>query len=230
MNPRGVFEKKKGSNVWWVNYYENGRQHREKVGRKSTAIALYQKRKTEILEGKFFPQTRQGRISFEELAADALEYSRQHHVARGYKEDLLQVKTLLHWFKGYPAGSITPQQIEAKLAELADAGRSPATLNRYRSRLSLIYSVAIRNGKQSKNPLKNVKRRKENNERVRFLEEAEGRALRAIIRERYPNREAEFDLALNTGMRRGEQFQLRWQDVDLERGVITIPRSKNGEV
>lgn len=41
---------------------------------------------------------------------------------------------------------------------------------------------------------------------------------------------AEFDLALHTGMRRGEQFGLRWQDVDFKRGIITIPRSKHGEV
>jgi integrase len=30
-------------------------------------------------------------------------------------------------------------------------------------------------------------------------------------------------------MRRGEQYRLRWQDVDLERGIITIPLSKHGE-
>jgi integrase len=30
-------------------------------------------------------------------------------------------------------------------------------------------------------------------------------------------------------MRRGEQYGLRWQDVDLQRGIITIPRSKHGE-
>ena len=30
-------------------------------------------------------------------------------------------------------------------------------------------------------------------------------------------------------MRRGEQYRLRWQDVELKREVITIPRSKHGE-
>ena len=46
-NPRGVFERPPGSGVWWVNYYVRGQQHREKVGRKSDAIALYQKRKAD---------------------------------------------------------------------------------------------------------------------------------------------------------------------------------------
>jgi integrase len=36
------------------------------------------------------------------------------------------------------------------------------------------------------------------------------------------------DLALNTGLRRGEQYGLRWQEVSLARRTLTIPRSKNG--
>ncbi len=46
-----------------------------------------------------------------------------------------------------------------------------------------------------------------------------------------PEHEAEFDLALHTGMRRGEQYLLRWQDIDFNTGtgIITIRRSKNGE-
>ena len=36
-------------------------------------------------------------------------------------------------------------------------------------------------------------------------------------------------VALHTGMRRGEQYRLRWQDINFQLGIITIPRSKNGE-
>lgn len=39
----------------------------------------------------------------------------------------------------------------------------------------------------------------------------------------------ELDLALNTGLRQGEQYGLTWNDVDLERRILTVPRSKNGE-
>jgi integrase len=120
------------------------------------------------------------------------------------------METILTWFPDRSAEQITPQDIERKLATLADSGLKPATLNRYRTLLSLIYSLAIRNGKLAINPVRNVKPRKENNERVRFLDEPEELAVRAKIRELYPEREPEFDLALHTGMRRGEQYQLRW--------------------
>lgn len=39
--------------------------------------------------------------------------------------------------------------------------------------------------------------------------------------ELHAEHEAEFDLALHTGMSRGEQYRLRWQDIDLKRGIIT---------
>ena len=42
---RGVYEKPEGSGIWWIHYYAAGRRHREKVGRKSDAMKLYQARK-----------------------------------------------------------------------------------------------------------------------------------------------------------------------------------------
>jgi integrase len=137
---------------------------------------------------------------------------------------------LLRWFRNHCASDLNPQDIERRLNELAAEGRTPATVNRYRTLLSLTFSLAVRNGKLVSNPVRLVRRRKENNERVRFLDDEEEVKLRAKIQESHPEHEAEFDLALHTGMRRGEQYGLRWQDVDFKRGIITIPRSKHGEV
>jgi len=78
------------------------------------------------------------------------------------------------------------------------------------------------------NPARMVRQRKENNSRVRFLSPEEEVKLRAKIRELCPGREAEFDLALHTGMRQGEQYRLEWADVDLLVGSITVTRTKQG--
>lgn len=41
---------------------------------------------------------------------------------------------------------------------------------------------------------------------------------------------ADLDIALNTGMRQGEQYGLGWTDVDLVARRITLRRTKNGSV
>jgi len=231
MRQRGLFEKIPGSGIWWVRYADaTSRIRREKAGTKSTAQLLYRKRKTEALQGKKLPERlRRPAVSFVEIAKDTLEYSRATKVPDAYRIDCWHMETLLGWFRERTAAEITPQEIERKLAELAEEGRKPATVNRYRALFSLIYSLANRNRRVAVNPVRQVKRRTENNERVRFLDEQEEKAIRNKIRELYPDRESEFDLALHTGMRRGEQYRLRWQDVDLKRNLITVLRSKHGE-
>jgi integrase len=171
---------------------------------------------------------RRPRVSFAEIAQDALGYSKAHKVHEAYRIDRWHMVTLLTWFRERVAEEVTPLEIERKLSKLAEDGRKPATVNRYRTLVSLVFSLAVRNGKLASNPVRQVKRRKENNERVRFLEPEEETKLRGKIREFHPQHEVEFDVALHTGMRRGEQYRLRWQDVDLRRGIITIPLSKHG--
>ena len=68
----------------------------------------------------------------------------------------------------------------------------------------------------------------ENNERVRFLEAEEEQALQKEIQAQWPEREPEFDLALQTGTRWTEQYGLRWAHVDLKRNLLTIPLAKSG--
>jgi len=78
MKQRGIFEKHPGSGVYWIRYADRtGRIRREKAGTKSAAITLYRKRQTEVLEGRKLPKNlRLANVSFEEVARDALEYSR----------------------------------------------------------------------------------------------------------------------------------------------------------
>lgn len=49
------------------------------------------------------------------------------------------MKRLKAWFGEQPAESITPHDIERKLSELAEEELAPATLNRYRALLSLVF-------------------------------------------------------------------------------------------
>src|SRR5665213_1832931 len=146
---KGIFERPDGSGIWWINYYIEGRRFREKVGRRSDAVTLYQRRKTDARMGIKMPEVRARRaVLFEEIAADALAYSKEHKAS--YPGDRSTVGKLLPVFGKVPLEDITPQTIKAYLDTRDDLTKT--TINRYRGTISMIFQEAIRNGKAKANP------------------------------------------------------------------------------
>jgi integrase len=225
--PRGVFERPPGSGTYWIRYADaNRRERKEKAGRLKFAIDLYRKRKTEALEGRKIPQANRRDLRFDELAADYLEFSRVRHTPQTYEKNIQRMAKLLKEFRGRSAEQIGAQELTRFLGK---DDWAPATRNRYRALGSALYSLGIRHDKLELNPWRKVRLWRENNSRVRFLEPREEKKLRASVRIHAPANEPEFDLALNTGLRRGEQWKLRWTDVDWTRKILTVTNSKNGE-
>jgi integrase len=142
-------------------------------------------------------------------------------------------------FGDRPATSIRPYEIADWLDSL---GRAPATVNRYKVTLSSIYRYGKQRDKVQVNPAREVAQQKLNNGIVRYLKPDEEKRLRAVLqkavdacgpqneqrRKRLQHRIYELDVALGTGMRKGEQYGLRWSDIDFERRVITLRDTKNG--
>jgi integrase len=221
---RGVWERDAGSGVWWIRYRVHGVLKREKVGRKSDAIALYQRRKSEIRAGVKLPDNfRSASVPFRALADEILRFSQKHHRDRRTVESRL--KKIVSAFGDRPADQIRPADIDEWLAKNT---KTPATANRYRALFSLIFREAIRNGRAGKNPARLVRMRLEGNGRIRYLTDAEERVLRQVIAERYPHRMPDFLIALGTGMRLSEQFGLTWDQIDLVRREINLDQTKNG--
>jgi site-specific recombinase XerD len=242
---RGVYEKVSGSGIWWIHYYDaEGRRRREKVGSKSNALKLYHKRKTEVLQGIKLPENFRARaVKFGEIAEAALEYSRTEKT--NSRQDEYRMAPIVERFGNCPAESILPEQMEHWLdAQTVDRGWAPATRNRYIALLKLVYRLAERNRKIKTNPARLLRMRKENNARIRYLNQYsptetkidylrgcgdEESRLRAVIEKDYPDHLPEFVVALHTGMRPSEQYGLTWDRVNLPQQHITIPRSKNGK-
>ena len=224
---RGVFEKVPGTKVWWICFFDaDGRKRREKVGRKGAAIDLYRKRKTEAMEGKKLPdRLRAPKVTFAQLAKETLEYSKAHKSS--YQHDQYRMAGLVEAFGNRAADSLTPQDFERWTA---DHEWTPATANRYRALVSLLYRLGIANRRVSQNPARLIRHRRENNGRLRWLLPDEEVKLRATIEAQCPEHLPEFEIALHTGMRRSEQYRLTWDCVDLDRKMLTVPLTKNGEV
>ncbi len=138
-------------------------------------------------------------VLFEEIADDALVYSKEHKAS--YPGDRSTIGKLLTVFGKTPVTEITPQSIKAYLDTRDDLTKT--TINRYRGTLSMIFQEAIRNGKVEQNPARLVRLHREDNGRVRFVTYEEEALIRRVVRERCPIHESELTLALETGMRRG---------------------------
>lgn len=223
---RGVFEKEPGSNVWWIRYTDGaGKYKREKVGRHSDAVSLYQKRKTEARLGVKMPENiRHKGVTFKDLADAILLYVEQ----KGYKDKrtvTARVQRLSKDFGPMEASKLLPEDITSWLAKNT---RTPATANRYKAAFSLVYREAVRNRKVAWNPARLVAPARENNERLRWLHHDERKRLFAVMEEHYPGYFPELVISLDTGMRLSEQYGLTWGDVDMKAAVIRLSETKNG--
>lgn len=130
------------------------------------------------------------------------------------------------------AVTVRPYEISDWLDSL---GRAPATVNRYKVTFSSIYRYGKQRDKVQVNPAREVSQCKLNNGVIRFLTPDEEKRIRQALqraieacgpqnerrKKRLHHHVYELDVALGTGMRKGEQYGLRWSDVDFDRRVIT---------
>ena len=108
--------------------------------------------------------------------------------------------------------------------------RGPATINRYFSTLSRMFAIAVREWEWlDDSPVRRLSKLKEPRGRSRFLSDSERkRLLRACFQSSNRDLYLAVVLALSTGARRMEIMGLRWQEIDLARGLIILHFTKNG--
>ncbi len=227
---KGVTEK--GGN-WFIDYrLPGGRRKREKIGpSKKLAETILRKRKIEIAEGKYLDIKKEQRICFREFAdIYARDYGKNKK--SWATTDIHYLKRLTPFFGDKCLHEITPQMVQRYQSERRGQktykGRlpSPAYINRELACLKCMFRLAIEWDYAKENPVKKIKMEKENNERLRFLTKDELKSLWDCSDEGF---KPALMLAVNTGMRLNEMQYLKWQDVDLLRGIITLRVTKNGK-
>ena len=123
------------------------------------------------------------------------------------------------YFGAVELGTISPLEIEgyqqARIREVC-----PATVNRELALLKHMFNMAERWGfHRVSNPVRLVKFLREDNLQFQTISEEEERAL---IAECPPYLQDMVTFAINTGLRSGEIFHLRWEDVDIEERRIRV--------
>ncbi len=107
-------------------------------------------------------------------------------------------------------------------------GLSGGTVRRYIVILRRIFSLACREWELlPSNPLAGVRGSRPNPARTRYLSDEEiSRLLDECGKSQSRILAPAVQVALHTGLRAGEQLSLRWGDVDLRQGIVTVYRGK----
>ena len=219
---RGIVFK---SGLWWVRLYVNGREKWYRADSKTQAKTLYGRLKADVREGRYFPEkydaskalTLRAWITRYLEGVTSRGLRNMHQYGRFWKK-LLGRKLL---------GEISADELRHIQAKMkAKANRGPHTINRYFPALRHILNLAIAESYLVTNPVKGVRFFPEPTGRLKFLTEAEIARLREYLS---PEHWAVVAFSLETGLRLSEQFHARWDCLNTEQGILTIPLSKSGK-
>jgi integrase len=220
--------------VWQIDYYDpQGKRTRKDFKLKKDAEAYLGKVLASMKEGRYqdvFDVKKESQITFGELADMYEENFQTQKSFQGFKSHV--VRDLRADFGGKRLAEITYLDLETyrnrRKATPTKAGnpRKDASVNRDMAILGHMLSKAVEWGLLETSPFKKGKRLmfKENNQRLRFLSDAEIEALLAVCPDHL---KPVVEVAILTGMRRGELLSLKWEQIRNE--LIYLTETKSGK-
>ena len=233
-------------NVWWIKYYRNGKSYREssKSTKKMVAKKLMDRREGDIAAGKV-PGIIFERVTFNELAEEFITDYRINN-KKSLDRAELSVTHLRTEFEGAKVPDITTPRISQYVAERMKwsckacssnfhfngekhcpkcgntslkKGAKNATINRELSALRRMLNLGAKQTPPKVNRVPYIPMLKENNVRKGFFEHSEFIALREALPE-YLKPFVTF--GYKVGWRDQEIASLRWSNVDLQNGIVTL--------
>ena len=223
---RGLLSKRDsaGKVVWYVRLYHGGRERRfGSFQTKTMARDFYGKAKTEQTEGNFFPGRYHRSTPVEELLTRHAETT----TVKGKATEQFYMRWWIARLKGLRLNHVTHELIKDAQRDLLAKQYAPQTVVHYLKALRHVLNQAVTDGKLEVNPFAKVQLVKIPEGKTRVLTPQEETVL---LEKLGPIYGPWARLAILTGLRLGEQFRLRWADVDLERGLITLSETKAGKV
>lgn len=132
-----------------------------------------------------------------------------------------------HFREAHGHKSVAGMQARHVRTILTEKAATPDAANRLLGMISILMEHAIANGLRSDNPALGIKRLRHKSEGFATWRESDIAAYRAAWASGARERLA-FELALNTGQRRGDLCRMGWQHV--QSGAVNIRQSKTGAV
>jgi integrase len=226
--------------VYGIDYYSGGKKHREIIGSLlGDAQKKLAERKEEAEDGNCLSRAQKRKITFAKLKE---EYEKTQKGEPYFeKSRKYYLDTLQSFFgKDKRLYQITSLEIEKFKIKRKDTPtqhgkvRSEISVNRELETLRHLLNKAMEWGWLDKNPFDRFKKPngrstifyQENNDRTRYLAEDE---IRKLLSASPPHLQDIIKAAIFTGLRMGDILRLKWNQVDLEKGIITFKEQKKND-
>jgi integrase len=241
--PKGIYKR---GEVYWIRYagldgktvYESSKQGDRTGTKVKDAEALLHERKADIGRGKQ-PEIKKKipNYTFRDLSVEYLQWAKRQ---RSFPQKETLVKQLVTIFGAYPLRAFNSRLLEQYQTERLEkgnkivkvkpqGGNKPGTINRHIATIKVMFTKAAEwemVEEEVRKKVRKVKLLEENNRRLRYLAKEE---CQKLVGECPKHLRPLVITALNTGMRRGEIFGLKWDNIDLKHGFILLDKTKNGE-
>jgi len=222
---------------FYFYYTIHGQRKKAKIG-EFPAIGIQEARQQALewraaIDRGIDPMDQRDRVrqmpTFAQFAVDEyLPYAKQHKVSWDMDESKLRLH-LLPKFGTRRLCDISTRDVQMYIAQIK-ASHSPATANRHLALLSKMFKMAMNWERIDCNPCVGVAKFREPQGRTETLSPDDlQKMLKAMEGEANVQAVAALKLLLLTGTRREEALQARWEDIDLDKALWFLPKTKNGK-
>lgn len=209
-------------NTWVGEYRDRGQIKRKALGNKQLVTKTMAREELKKIEQRI-KRGQYGEIpKLKDFSGDYIKHVRDTIKRRSWGRYEYSLNHLIELYGDKKLSEITPKDID-DFKEVRSKDVKPATVNRELSTLRQIFNLARRWEKfYGENPVTISGLLPEENSKERILSIEEERKLLS-----FSNLYLKpiISTALQTGMRKSEILTLRWSNVDLENGVITIDQT-----
>jgi integrase len=211
-----------GKTVWLAQYTDGGGKRRFKqFSRKADADAYLLTVRGQVVAGVHVAESQSitvgaaANLWLEHVEEAGLEHSTVLHYTQHVNE---HIRPLIG---GLKLTTVTTPRVYAFIDEMKKKGRSAETSRRAVQSLGRIFRFAKGRGLVGTNPVADVKLRRSKRDKARVVIPTKDE-LRAVITAAAGRWRPLLITAIFTGLRASELRGLRWADVDLKRGVLTV--------
>jgi len=220
--------------TWYIDYRDpTGKRIIKAVGpSKREAQDYLSKMKASIREGRFFDIKKENRVIFNELLDGYVEKVKDEKYFNTSVQYFIPV--IREHFGKKLISEIDYKALEdfrderKRISTQYGTPRSDRTVNLEMAILRHILRKGLKWGMLEKNPFENADDLfyKNRNKRERALTEDE---VRRLIEACPPYLKPIVVTAVYAGLRKGDVLNLKWKDIDLERGIIRLTEQKTGK-